>query len=225
MVPHAGAGALAQGLAHLPAAAVLALAFAALCRHRIAGLITVYAWQAAALAAAAAWQAWLRGSAELFVVAAIALGGKAILLPLALRQVTHPRIPARSLDPAPALGVFPSLGLGLALSGLAILAVPTVAAENGAPLREGFALALAALLLGLLLAATRSSAAAQAIGLLAAENGLALAAIGAAGLPFLPVLSLALLALLAATVFTVLPHSPFRAGADLPQERRDAAAP
>ena len=184
----------AYDVAHLLGGVVLALSFVLLTRRRVTVVINAYAAQAVVLALAAAWQAWVQGSAHLALTAALVLGATGVAIPWALRRLALPAVD----EAAPPL--LPSLVLGVGLAVLAILAVlpATLAAEAHA--REALALALAVVLLGLLVMSTRRNALLQVIGFLSLGNGLILAAVGAAGMPLVVELTVAVLVLVASGV-------------------------
>jgi hydrogenase-4 component E len=69
--------------------------------------------------------------------------------------------------------------------------------------REGLALALAIILLGLLMMITRRNAVTQIVGFMSLENGLILAATGARGMPLVVEVSVAFSVLIALFVFAV----------------------
>ena len=192
---------LAYDLSHLLGGIILVLSFALLSQRRLASVINIYALQATVLAAAALWQGYAQGAAELYVTAAITLAAKGIIIPLALRRIVRRLDLHRAVETA--LGVFPSMVLGVAFVALAVLVVLPTTAQSEALTREDLALALSVVLLGLLMMITRRSALTQVIGFMSLENGLILAAIGITGLPLLVELAVAFLILLAAIVFGV----------------------
>ena len=73
-------------IAHLLGASVLLLSFALLYQRRLFRLIQMFAIQSAALAAAAAWQGYIQDAPHLYVTAVLALGMKAIIIPVALHR-------------------------------------------------------------------------------------------------------------------------------------------
>ena len=81
-------------------------------------------------------------------------------------------------------------------------------ADVAALTREGLALALSVMLLGLLMMITRRNAVTQVVGFMSLENGLILAAIGARGMPLVVEISVAFSVLIALFVFARLrlPH-------------------
>ena len=201
MTPRIAYGALSYDLAHLLGAAVLVLSFGLLYQRRITSVIGIYAVQSVVLAAAAAWQGYAQNSAHLYITALIALSAKGIAIPLALRSIVARLRIQRSVDSA--LGVFPSMALGVALSTLSILVVLPNTIESETLTREDLALALSVVMLGLLVMITRRSALTQVIGFMSMENGLILAAVGLPGMPMIVELSVAVLVMLAFVVFGV----------------------
>lgn len=194
-------GAFSYDLAHLLGGAILVLSFALLYQRRITAIINIYAFQAITLAAAAAWQGWVQELTDLYLAALIALAAKGIAIPLALHRIVRRLRIQRAIDPA--LGVFPSMALGVALVTVAILVVLPTTIESQTLTREDLAMALSVVLLGLLMMITRRSALTQVIGFMSLENGLILAAVGLDGMPLVLELSVAVLVLLAFVVFGV----------------------
>jgi hydrogenase-4 component E len=94
------------------------------------------------------------------------------------------------------------------LAAFAVLPATTGALSG---LREGLAVALSVLLLGLLVMITRRQALPRVVGFLCAQNGVFLAVLAAGGMPMMVWLSLAGLVLVAAMVVALL---VFRIAAD-----------
>jgi hydrogenase-4 membrane subunit HyfE len=172
----------AQGALPLAGAAMLVLALAVLVAGRVAPLAGLVAVQAACLALAALAQAWLQESWQLLAVAAGTLAAKSVALPRGLRALEP------VLDEAPA-GI--PVGLALAGTGLAGLALAVMAPVVG----PGLAAALAVMLAGWLATALRRDRAGQAAGVLVLENGLVLALVSVPVFPGVAALALATLAL------------------------------
>lgn len=196
-------GSLPYDVAHMLGGAMLVLSFALLYQRRITAVIKIYALQGVILAVAAAWQGWIQASPHLFVTAAIAFGAKAVAIPIALHWVVRRLKIHREIETA--LGIFPSMILGVGLVALSIMVVmpTTLQAQAQALTREDLAMALSVVLLGLLMMITRRNALIQVIGFLSLENGLILAAVGIAGMPLVVELSSAFLVLVAFIVFGV----------------------
>ncbi|MDY6994443.1 MAG: hypothetical protein SVR94_17810 [Pseudomonadota bacterium] len=69
-------------------ALVLYTSFALLARSRLLGLINLFAWQGALLAATAALIAWVSQQPHLYISALLTLSLKALLIPWMLRTLT-----------------------------------------------------------------------------------------------------------------------------------------
>jgi hydrogenase-4 component E len=196
-----GFGNFSYDLAHLLGGAVLVLTFGLLYQRRLTAVINTYSVQSWALAAAAAWQGWVQGSAELYVAALIALSVKGVVIPIALHRIVRRLDIHRTVEAA--MGVFPSMALGVALVVLAILLVLPSTMESQVLTREDLALALSVVLLGHLMLITRRTALTQVVGFMSIENGLILGAVGVRGMPLVVELSVAVLVLVGAVVFGV----------------------
>jgi hydrogenase-4 membrane subunit HyfE len=159
---------------HVLEGAAVALAVA-LPGRRLAGLRRFARGQSAVVGVAAAWAAWAEGSATLAVLALIVWIGGVVLLPWALARESGEMPAAR------AHATFAMAGAA-AMVVLALLAVIPAHLPGIAALREDLAWALAAVLVALPVLATRQGAA-QAAGLWALANGVALASIQVASPP------------------------------------------
>jgi hydrogenase-4 component E len=187
-------GGLAHDVAQLIGGGVLLASFLLLHQRRVAALVGVLAAQGALVALAALWQGVLRGEAHLFATALIAFAAKAVLVPLLLRRIVARLALDRAAETALPVGASLAAGVGLVVLS-ALVMLPATAGSAGAPARVDLVLALSVLLLGVLMTATRRTAIPQLAGLIAAENGLLLGAVGIAGLPLLLELSIAALVL------------------------------
>lgn len=186
---------LTFSLAHLMGGILLLCAFLLLSQRRLAAMITLYQVQACVLALAAFWQGYAQGEINLYFTGIITLALKGLLLPLALREIVRRFQLTRAVESALPLPL--SLIFGVALIGIAVLVTLPSTMSAQSLTREDLAIALSAVLLGLLVMVSRRNALAQIIGFLAMENGLVLAAIGMPGMPFVVEFSVALLVLLA----------------------------
>jgi hydrogenase-4 component E len=199
MQPHIGFGSFSYDLAHLLGGAALVLSFVLLYQRRVSAVVNTYALQALVLAAAAAWQGWVQHAPELYLTALIALVAKGIVIPLALHRIIRALDIHRSIETA--LGIFPSMAIGVLLVALSIMVVLPTTLNAATLTREDLATALSVVLLGLLTMITRRNAPTQVVGFLSLENGLILAAVGVTGMPMVVELSTAFLVLVAFTVF------------------------
>jgi len=196
-----GFGVLSYDVAHLLGTAALVLSFALLYQRRVTAVINIYALQGIVLAAAAAWQGSVQHAAHLYLTALITLVAKGIVIPVALHRIVRRLDIHRSIDTA--LGIFPSMILGVFLVALSITVVLPTTLESEALTREDLALALSVVLLGLLMMITRRNALTQVVGFMSLENGLILAAVGVAGMPLVVELAVAFLVMVAFIVFGV----------------------
>ncbi len=187
-------GALPYDMAHLLGGATLLLSFVLLYQRRTLALIRTYAAQAWVLAAAAAWQGWVQGEADLFITAVISVIAKGIVIPIAMDRIAERIAVPKGVETA--LGVFPSMMLGVALVVLSLMVVLPSTAVSQALTREDLASALSVVLLGLLMMITRRNAFSQVIGFLSLENGTSLAAVGVRGMPLVIEMSIAILVLI-----------------------------
>jgi hydrogenase-4 component E len=191
----------AYDLAHLLGGGILVMSFALLYQRRLLGVINAYALQAVLLAAAAGWQAIAQDAPHLWATAGIALGFKAIAVPLALAEIVRRLNIHRTIETAVGIGTAMALGVGLV--SLAVVLVLPVTAGAAATTREDLALALSVVLLGLLMMITRRNAVSQVVGFMSVENGLILAAIGVRGMPLIVEMSVALSVLVAFIIFGI----------------------
>jgi hydrogenase-4 component E len=192
---------LAYDTAHVLDTGVLVLSFALLYQRRLFGVIRIYALQALLLAAAAAWQAHAQEAPHLYITAGIALVFKAMVIPIALHRIIVYLNIHRTLETA--LGIGPTMVVGVALVALSILLVLPVTAASSALTRESLAAALSIVLLGLLMMITRRNAVSQVVGFMSLENGLILAAVGVKGMPLVVELSIAFSVMVAFIIFGI----------------------
>ncbi len=191
----------AYDVSHLLAGLMLVVSFMLLYQCRILAVVSAFALQAVLLALAVSWEAWVQDRHELYVTAAIALGVKALLIPLALRRIIIRLGIQRQLDKVVNIGA--TMLIGIALTALSLLLVLKVTKAAHSFTREGLALALAVVLLGFLMMITRRNAVSQIVGFMSIENGLILAATGARGMPLVVEISVAFSVVIALLVFSV----------------------
>jgi hydrogenase-4 component E len=188
-------------ISHLLAGLMLVVSFALLYQDRIFAVLNIFATQAILLALAVAWEAWTQERPHLFITAALALGLKGIIIPVALHRMIVRLGVHRDVEQVVAVGK--TLLIGLALTSLSLLLVLKVTEAAESFTREGLALALAIILLGFLMMITRRNAVTQIVGFMSLENGLVLAATGARGMPLVVEISVAFSVLIALFVFAV----------------------
>ncbi|HWI28584.1 MAG TPA: hydrogenase-4 component E [Stellaceae bacterium] len=192
---------LGLDIAHLLAGTLLLLTFVLLYQDRLPALINVYALHALTLALSVAWQALIQDAPHLYVTALIALGFKAVIIPVALRRIVERLDIHRGIETV--VGIGPTMLVGIALVALSMVVMLRVTGDATPIAREDLAFALAVVLLGLLIMTTRRNAVGQVIGFMALENGLVLAATGAKGMPLVVEISVAFSILIAFIVIGI----------------------
>ena len=194
-------GRLAFDVAHLLAGSLVLTSFMLLYQDRLTALINVYAGHALVLTLSVAWQAYIQDAPHLYVTAGIALGFKAIIIPIALRRIVQQLGIHREVETVVGIGL--TMLAGLALVALSMVVMLRVTGNATPIAREDLAFALAVVLLGLLMMVTRRNAVSQIIGFMSLENGLVLAATGARGMPLVVEISVAFSILIAFIVLGI----------------------
>jgi hydrogenase-4 component E len=176
---------------NLLAALVLLISFAMLSQRRITGLITLFAWQGAALAISTALVAWSTGQHHLYYSAALTLALKVVAMPWIFYSLVKKLDVDRDVEPM--INIPTTMLIGIVLVIFAFnLALP-ISALSGTVMRSTLGIAMATVLLSFLMMITRSKAIPQVIGFLAMENGLFFAATSATyGMPLVVELGVAL---------------------------------
>jgi hydrogenase-4 component E len=189
-------------IAHMLAGGLVLVSFLLLYQDRMFALLNVFALHAVVLSASVAWQAYIQNAHHLYVPAAIALGLKAFIIPVALRRVVIRLGIHRNIENVTGVGATMLAGMGLVgLSMVVMLKATSTAVDPLA--REDLAFALSVVLLGLLMMVSRRNAVSQIIGFMSLENGLILAATGAKGMPLVVEISIAFSVLVAFIVIGV----------------------
>ena len=192
---------LVLDFAHMLAGTLVLLSFLQLYQDRLSALVNIFALHALVLALSVAWQAYIQDAPHLYITAAIALGFKAIVIPVALRRIIVKLGIHREIETVGGIGLTMLLGIGLVA--LSMVVMLRVTADADPLTREDLAFSLSVLLLGLLLMVTRRNAVSQVIGFMSLENGLVLAATGAKGMPFVVEISVAFSILIAFIVIGI----------------------
>ncbi len=188
-------------IAHLLAGSLVLASFLLLYQDRLYALLNVYALHAVVLAASVTWQAFIQDAPHLYITAAIALGFKAIIIPVALHRIIVRLGIHRQIETV--VGVGPAMLLGIGLVALSMVVMLRVTVDADPLAREDLAFALSVVLLGLLIMVTRRNAVSQVIGFMSLENGLVLAATGAKGMPLVVEISVAFSVLIAFIVIGI----------------------
>jgi hydrogenase-4 component E len=188
-------------VAHLFAGGLVLVSFLMLYQDRLYALINVFALHAVVLTFSVAWQAFVQDAPHLYVTAMIALGFKAIIIPIALHRIVERLGIHREIETVVNIGLTMLGGIGLVALSMVVMLRVTPGADALA--REDLAFALSVVLLGLLMMVTRRNAVSQVIGFMSLENGLILAATGAKGMPLVVEISVAFSVLIAFIVIGI----------------------
>lgn len=188
-------------IADLLAGSLVLVSFMLLYQDRLLALLNVYALHALALSLSVAWQARIQDAPHLYVTAAIALGFKAVLIPVVLRRIVERLGIHREIETVGGTGL--TMLAGMALVALSMVVMLRVTGGAAPIAREDLAFALAVVLLGLLIMVTRRNAVSQVVGFMSLENGLVLAATGAKGMPLVVEISVAFSVLIAFIVIGI----------------------
>ena len=187
--------ALSFDLAHMFAGGLVLVSFMMLYQNRLYALINILALHAFVLGFSVAWQAYIQEAPHLYITAAIAVGFKGVVIPMALRRIVIQLGIHREIETVVSIGL--TMLAGIALVALSLEVVLPVTATADPVAREDIALALSVVLLGLLMMVTRRNAVSQVIGFMSLENGIVLAATGAQGMPLVVEISVAFSILIA----------------------------
>jgi hydrogenase-4 component E len=201
-----GSGALlspatALSIAHVLAGALVLSSFMMLYQNRLSSVIDALALHSVVLGVAVGWQAFTQNAPELYITAALALGFKAVVIPIALQRIVVRLGIHRQIEAVGGISLTMLAGIGLVA--LSLVVMLRTAAHADALAREDVALALAVILLGMLMMVTRRNAVSQIVGFMSLENGLVLAAAGAEGMPLVVEISVAFSILIAFIVIGV----------------------
>jgi hydrogenase-4 component E len=164
-------------------------------------LLKFFALHAVVLSLSVAWQAYIQHAPHLYVTAAIALGFKAIVIPIALQRIVRRLGIHRSIETVVGIGM--TMLAGMVLVALSIVVMLPVTEDADSLAREDLTFALAVVLLGLLMMVSRRNAVGQVVGFMSLENGLILAATGAKGMPLVVEISVAFSVLIAFIVIGI----------------------
>jgi hydrogenase-4 component E len=184
------------------AALILLISFAMLSQRRIVGLVTLFAWQGAALATSTALVAWATEQHHLYYSAALTLGLKVIAMPWFFYRLVRKLNVGRDIEPI--INIPSTMLIGIVLVIFAFnLALP-ISALSATVMRSTLGIALASLLLAFLMMITRNKAIPQVIGFLSMENALFFAATSTTyGMPLVVEMGVALDVLVAVFVLGI----------------------
>ena len=138
---------LVYDVAHLLAGGMVLVSFMLLYQDRMFGLLNIFALHAFVVSVSVAWQDYIQNAPHLYVTAAIALGVKAIAIPVVLHRIIVRLGIHRNIETV--VGIGQTMFVGIGLVALSILVMRPIAAEAGTLAREDLAFALSVILLGL----------------------------------------------------------------------------
>lgn len=201
--PHAGAPPTFAGVAEGITLLVLLSEFAMLRAPLSRSQIRLYSFQSLAVTALAAYVAAAKGIPALYVLAALSLGLKVIVVPLiVLRLLREARV---ELVASNRLSVASMTLLAIILAVFAIFVIGGLPVHSPSLPAAAFGISAAVVLVAFLLVIVRSDVVSQAVGFFSLENGVSVASlVVAAGLPLVVEVAFLFDLLVAVVVFGVL---------------------
>ena len=165
--------------------------------------IYAVAAQSLLIAIAAGGLATATGNADLWVIAGITLGVKAIVLPWVLHLVVQRMNVRREVEPV--IPIAATLGLAVLIVVVSFQLSASLGPVRQAITGDALPVGIALTLTGVLVMATRKTALTQMVGLFASENGIFFTAMAVTqGMPLIIEIGVILDVILAALVMTIL---------------------
>ncbi len=192
---------LPYDVANTLAGLLVLVSFLMIYQTRLPALLNMLSLHAVTLALAVGWQAYIQEASGLYITAGITLLFKSLLIPLVLQRIVVRLGIHREIEAVTGIGLTMLAGIGLVA--LAFEVTLPLGAYEDAATHGDIALALAALLLGLLMMVTRRNAVSQVAAFLSLENGIDLAAAAARGMPLVVEISIAFSVLVAFLVIGI----------------------
>ena len=190
-------------LATLGSSLVLLFGIALLWRRSLVAYVRAFRWQSLALALVFALIGYFGHNRELYVVAAILVVLKVIIIPGYLSRL-YERVGGKR-EAQPYVNVATSLIIAGLLVSLSYSITRPLAPVSKLPTRNGIPLAVGLILVGVFVIISRRKALSQIVGFLVLENGIALlAALGTYGIPLIVELGVFLDALMGFLVMQIL---------------------
>jgi hydrogenase-4 component E len=181
---------------------MLLCALIVLWRRGVGAYITAFTWQSVVLGALTAAVGYFGHDPQLYVVAVLLFGIKAVAIPRLLRRVSQRFTAGR--ESAPYVNTAASLVVSGLLVLLAYAAARPLEAVANVPTRAGMPLAMGLLFISLFIIVSRKQAITQVIGFLMLENAIALLAVLATyGVPLIVELGVFLDALMGFLVMQI----------------------
>lgn len=182
--------------------------------------IRLYGFQSLVVTALATYVAAERGISGLYVVAAISLVLKVVIIPLVVLRLL--REARAELVPSHRLGVASMVLLGIVFSVFGVFAIRAIPFHSSSMPTAALGISFAVVLLSFLLIVLRSDVVSQAAGFLSLENGVSMASlVVAVGLPLIVEVAFFFDLLVAVVVFGVLMAVHHGRGATLSTEHID----
>ena len=124
-------------IAHLLAGSLVLVSFMLLYQDRLYALLNTYAMHAMVLALSVTWQAFVQHAPHLYITALIALGFKAIIIPVALHRIIVRLGIHREIETAIGFGLTMLAGIGLVALSMVVMLRVTPGADPLAHLVDG----------------------------------------------------------------------------------------
>ena len=194
-----------QSLGSFAAVLVILMQFGLLRSRAIHGQAALYAFESLFVAAFSVVAGIITGNPELYVLAAVTVVAKVVLVPVIVLRLTRDLDEHVEVEVPLAVDVPSSLLLSLAFTGIAYAASLKLPLHGALAPQSSFSIGLAVMLIGFFFMITRLNTISQLIGLLTLENGIFLGTVAVApGLPLLVGLLILFDVLIAVLVFGVL---------------------
>lgn len=189
----------------LAAVLVILMQFGLLRSRAIHGQTSLYAFESFFVAAFSVVAGIITGNLDLYVLAAITLVAKVVVVPAIILRLTRNLDEHVEVEIPLAVDVPSSLLASLIFTGIAYAASLKLSLDGALLPQSAFAIGLAVMLIGFFFMITRLNTISQLIGILTLENGIFLATVAVApGLPLLVGILILFDVLMAVLVFGVL---------------------
>jgi hydrogenase-4 component E len=199
------------GTANVIAVLILLAEFGMFRQALLRDQVRLYAAQSVLIAVLAVLVAAVRHLPELYVLAAVTVGLKAVAIPLVLRRLLRETEPDHFLDAghdiagSGGLGLASTVLIGIAVAAFGFFSARVLPVRVGAAPVTALSVSMSVVLVAFVLMIHRRDVASQAVGLFSLENGISLAAlVVAASLPLILEVALLFDLLLAVVVFGLL---------------------
>ncbi len=203
MVPVGGVPTVFEGTANTIAVIVLLLEFSMLRAALLRAQVQLYAIQSLAVSVLAAVVAAEHGIPELYALAALSFGLKAVIVPLVVLRLL--RDAGADIAGSGALGVASEVVISIFVAAFAFFAFGSLGITSRSLPTTALSLSAAVVLVSFVLMILRRDVVSQAIGFFSLENGISMASlVVAAGMPLILEVAFLFDLLVAVVVFGVL---------------------